>query len=104
MNEFSITLDLATWAFLGGTIVPILVGLLTKLRAPSAVKGTVNLVLSAIAGLIATAQVTDGVLTKEAIVAVFLSLIASTATYHGVLKPVGVTGGVQKATAQVGIG
>lgn len=99
-----LTLDLATWAFIGGTVVPILVGLLTKLRAPSWLKGLVNLVLSAAAGLIATAQVSDGVLTKTAIVAAFLSLVASVGTYYGVLKPVGVTGAVQRATAQVGLG
>ncbi len=99
-----ITLDLATWAFLGGTIVPILVGLLTKLDASSAVKGLVNLVLSAIAGLIATAVVSDGVLTKEAVVAGFMALVASVGTYYGVLKPIGVTGSVQRATANVGIG
>lgn len=104
MDEFTITLDLAMWAFLGGTVVPILVGLVTKLSAPSSVKGLVNLVLSMIAGLIATAIATDGVLSQTAVVAAFMALIASVATYYGVLKPVGVTGGVQRATAQVGIG
>lgn len=99
-----ITLDLATWAFLGGTIVPILVGLVTKLHASSAVKGLVNLVLSAIAGLVATAIATDGVLTKTAVVAGFMALVASVGTYYGVLKPVGVTGAVQRSTANVGIG
>jgi hypothetical protein len=49
INEPIITLDLTTWAFLGGTIVPILVGLLTKLNAPSALRGLVNLILSAVA-------------------------------------------------------
>lgn len=99
-----LTLDLATWAFLGGTIVPILVGLVTKLHASSAVKGLVNLVLSAVAGLIATAIATDGVLTKAAVVAGFMALIASVGTYYGVLKPAGITGAVQRATANKGIG
>lgn len=99
-----ITLDLTTWAFLGGTVVPILVGLLTKLNAPSSLRGFVNLVLSAVAGLIATAIAQDGVLTQAAVVAGFMALVASVGTYYGVLKPMGVTGAVQQATADFGLG
>ena len=100
----TITLDLAVWSALGGTVVPILVGLVTKLNASSAVKGVVNLVLSTIAGLIATAIAGDGVLTQAAVVAAFLALMTSVATYYGVLKPVGVTGAVQESTAGFGLG
>jgi len=99
-----ITLDLTTWAFLGGTIVPILVGLLTKLNAPPALRGLVNLILSAVAGLIAVAVTQDGVLDKASIVAGFMALVASVGTYYGVLKPLGVTGAVQRATADFGLG
>ena len=104
LEESLITLDLATWAFIGGTIVPILVGILTKCRASSAVKGLVNLVLSAIAGIIATAIATGGALNEATVVAAFMALIASVATYFGVLKPTGVTGAVQGSTANFGIG
>src|SRR5688572_20598191 len=99
-----ITLDLTTWAFLGGTIVPILVGLLTKLNAPPALRGLVNLILSAVAGLVAVAVTQDGVLDKASVVAGFMALVASVGTYYGVLKPMGVTGAVQRATANFGLG
>lgn len=99
-----ITLDLTTWAFLGGTIVPILVGLLTKLHASPAVRGLLNLVLSAVTGLIAVAVTQDGVLDKASIVAGFMALVASVGTYYGVLKPIGVTGAIQRATADFGLG
>lgn len=100
----TITLDLATWSFLAGTVVPILVALTTKLNASSAIKGAINLVLSAVAGLIATAIAGGGVLTQQAVVAGFLALLASVASYYGGWKPVGVTGAVATATAQVGLG
>lgn len=99
-----ITLDLATWAFLGGTIVPILVGILTKIDAHPGLKGGINVLLSAVAGLIATAITQDGVLTQEAIVAGFMAFVASIATYYGFLKPSGVSGSVQSSTAKVGVG
>ena len=98
------TLDLATWAFLGGTIVPILVGILTKIDAHPGIKGFLNVVLSAVAGLIATAIAQDGVLTQAAVVAGFMSFVASIGTYYGWLKPAGITGAVQRSTAEVGIG
>lgn len=107
MNDFAITLDLATWAFLGGTIVPILVGLLTKSSAHPGLKGFLNVVLSAVAGLIATAQVQDGVLTKAAIVAGFMAFVASIGSHYGWLRPAGITGSsgvVQRSTANIGIG
>lgn len=104
MHLESITLDLATWAFLGGTIVPILVGLLTKARAHPGLKGFLNLVLSGVAGMIATAQVTDGVLSKASIVAGAMAFVASIGTYYGLLKPAGITGAIQAKSAEVGIG
>lgn len=99
-----VSLDLVTWAMLGGVLVPILVGIVSKCAAPASLKSVLNLVLSGIAGLVATAQATDGVLSKEAIVAWLLALTASIATYYGVYKPTGVSGSVQEATAGFGLG
>ncbi len=99
-----VTLDLATWALIGGTLVPLIVGLVTKLRASSAVKGLANLVLSAVAGVIAAAIAGGGILTKQSVVAGFLSLVGSVGAYYGVLKPTGVTGAIQVATADIGLG
>ena len=99
-----ITLDLATWAFLGGTVVPILVGILTKLHLSSGLKGLVNVVLSAVVGLIASEATTDGVLTQDALVGFFMALAVSIATYYGVYRPNGVTGAIQFATRNFGIG
>ena len=107
MTDFEIILDLTTWAFLGGTVVPMLVGLLAKQRLHGGLKGFLNLVLSAVAGLIATAQVQDGVLTKTAIVAGGMAFVWSIGIHYGLLKPNNVTGSdgfIQRKTANVGIG
>lgn len=106
-NGFEIILDLSTWAVIGGTFVPILVGVLTKVNLHGGVKAVVNLVLSCIVGLIATAQTTDGVLSQEAIFAAGLALVTSMAMHFGVWKPMEVTGSsgvVQRATARFGLG
>lgn len=105
--EKVLELDLATWAFIGGIAVPIVVGVLTKVHLHPGVKGLVNLVLSAVVGLIATAQATDGVLSQEAVVATGIALLTSVAMHFGIWRPMQVTGSsgvVQEATRNFGIG
>lgn len=106
-NDFKIILDLATWAFIGGTLVPIVVGVLTKIHLHPGVKAVINLILATVVGLIGTAQVTDGVLSKEAIFTAGIALVTSMATHFGVWKPMEITGSsgiVQQATANFGLG
>lgn len=106
-TDFKIVLDLATWGLLGGTAVPILVGVLTKINLHPGAKAVVNLLVATLVGLIGTAQVTDGVLSKEAIFTAGLALITSMATHFGVWKPMQITGStgfVQTATADFGLG
>lgn len=89
-----LTMSLATWAVLQGTVIPILVGILTKVNAPDPIKVLINLLLNALGGLVAVVVVSDGVatLSLNAIVAAGLGFVASIASHYGFWKPLGVTG------------
>lgn len=106
-TSFKIVLDLSTWAMIGGTLVPIVVGLITKANLHGGVKAVINLVLVAVVGLIGTAQVTDGVLTQETLFTAGIALVTSMAMHFGVWKPMAITGAdglVQQTTKRFGIG
>jgi len=88
---------------ISGVIVPILVALLTKMRAPSSVKAVVNAFLSAVAGALATVIPGDWQW-KPFAVAALSTWAVSVATYFGLWKPTGVSATVQQATTNVGLG
>lgn len=90
-------------AMVSGTIIPLLVGVLTKLRAPSSVKAVCNAFLSAIAGALAMFSADEFRWTPFA-VAAFSSWVVSVSTYYGLWKPTGTSASVQQATADVGVG
>lgn len=98
------TVDLALLTFLLAVAVPILVGALTKLDLSGGVKGFINLVLSAVAGAIATAIDGGGVFTETALLAAGEALIVSVAVYYGLLKPSETYQAFLRRTAQFGIG
>lgn len=79
----------ATWAIIMGTVVPVVVGIITKLAAPSWLKGFINLVLSAVAGLIATATQADGsaLFTQSTLVNAAVAFVTATAMYYSIWKP-----------------
>ncbi len=92
-----VTVDVATVGVVLGTVIPILVALVTKRVASPGTKAVVNLLLSAIAGalsvLVAEAQGTVVELEASAFVAsVALTWVTSVATHYGLLKPTGITG------------
>jgi hypothetical protein len=72
-----------------GTILPVLVGLVTKLDASSKLKGGILLVLNAIQGLIIASQVSGGgaSFTVEALVLFIAGLAVSLMSYYGFYKP-----------------
>lgn len=89
-----LTMSLVSWSVIQGTVLPIVVGILTKVSAPDPIKVLINLLLNAAGGLVAVVVVSDGVatLSLNAIVAAGLGFVSSIATHYGFWKPLGVTG------------
>lgn len=95
--------DMTLYALFTGIIVPLLVGLLTKVNASSGVKAFVNLTLTAIGTALATLQGTDW---SWKIFAVNFGVgwATSIATYYGFYKPTGTSDKVADFTPDFGIG
>lgn len=90
-------------AMISGVLIPLLVALLTKLKAPSSTKAIVNALLSAIAGALAT--VIPGEFSWSVFAIAALSAWAvSVSSHYGLWKPTGTSTAVQGATADVGVG
>lgn len=90
--------------FLVGVAIPLLVGLVTKARASSAVKGVANTLLSVIAGAL-TVMIDHGAHFDAHLgIAAFFVFLASTTSYKTLWKPTGVAAAIQAATANVGVG
>jgi hypothetical protein len=101
-----VTADDATLiATLAGVLIPLLVGLLTKLEAAAGVKATLNAGLCGLSGVLATI-VPEGMdwNWRTFLVKWATAWVVSIATYAGLLKPTGVAPAVQRSTAGVGIG
>lgn len=100
-----ITIDAALLAFLIGSVMPLLVSLVTKLDASSGVKGVLNLVLSIAGGVLAAFQASSGSLTvMEIAAAAIVVYLGSGATYSHLWKPTGTTAKIANATPRVGVG
>lgn len=95
--------DISLLATLAGVIVPLLVGLVTKLDAPGGLKAFLNAGLSAAGGLVAT--VVPGAFQWHPFLAAWATTwVVSIATHYGLWKPTGISEAVQSSTAGVGIG
>ena len=100
-----IEVDIATLALLSGAVIPLLVGVVTKLTAPSSVKAIINLVLSAGAGGVSYLVNNSGAgRWQEVVTAALLAYMSSGVTFHNLWKPTGAAPAVQEATASVGVG
>lgn len=98
-------LDSQTLAVLTGVLIPILVGIVTKLDASSGLKAVLNAFLSAVAGALSTVVANSGQLVwREFVTGVAITWVVSVATYYGLYKPSGVAGTVAATTAGFGIG
>lgn len=101
----TVQLDVTTLNMLAGVVIPLLVGLVTKISASSAVKAMTNAVLSAIGGGIAIALEAHGAVNlKTWIMSIGVTFITSAATYYGFWKPTTVAPTIQEKTRNVGIG
>ena len=95
--------DLTLFAILSGVVIPLLVGLITKLQASSGIKAILNFGLSAITAAVALESEAN-FNWKTFAVNFALTWVVSIATYYGLWKPTGVSGTVQEETANFGIG
>ena len=92
-------------ALLSGSIIPLLVGLVSKLNASSALKAVLNALLTAIAGAVVTATQAGGAIVWQLyLINIGLAWLSSCATYFGLWKPTGVSAAIQRRTAHVGLG
>lgn len=98
-------LDVQTLNLVSGTVIPLLVGLVTKKVAAQGLKAVLNAALSAIAGALSVAIAANGHILLGAVVTSMLTtFIASTAVYYGVWKPTGVAGTVADVAPHFGLG
>lgn len=101
MNEY---LDITQWSLLLGALMPLLVGVVTKLRAPAGVKASTLLVLNAINGVLTDWFATpSGFDIKGALVNALAGLVVSVGTYFGFYRYT-VSPALNRATAAIGIG
>lgn len=104
VQEHKTLLDAQTIAMVTGLAIPLLVGLLSKINASSGLKGVLNAVLSATAGVLATVTQVDSANLRDFVIAMGSTWIVSVASYYGLWKPTGVAGTVIQATARFGVG
>lgn len=101
------TVDLAPWivVLLGGTLIPLITGLLTKQAAHPGLKATVSIALSAALAAVAPVFATGSFQVRETL-ALFVGTFATQVlTYYGLWKPIGNgTSPTQAATPEVGLG
>lgn len=104
-----VTVPQMTWQLLTGVLAPIVVGLVTKAAASTPLKVVVNLVVAAVAGVIGTVTIIDGVavLSTATVGNALTTLVVSIAMHYGLWKPLGVTGSeptMGVLAPQVGLG
>jgi hypothetical protein len=104
--ESTITIDPFAVSILVGTVLPIVVGLVTKLGASSGLKAVLLLLLSAVQGLIVSSTMGDGaaVFSTETLLIAGLGWVSAVASYYGLLTPTGISPAVNNKTARFGLG
>lgn len=97
-------LDVSTLNLIAGLVIPLLVALVSKRVASSGVKGLLNALLSAIAGIIVVGIDNNGAFEANAVLnAGIATFVTSISAYYGIWKPTGVAQGVRNATADFGV-
>lgn len=100
-----VTVNPAALSYAAGFIVPVLVAILAKEKAPAALKAILNAVLVCVAGLIAVAIKQQGHLDLYGwAVAIAEAAVASWASYYGFWRATGIAPSLHRATAKFGIG
>jgi hypothetical protein len=92
-------------ALVVGTVLPLVVGLITKLEAPSWLKALVLAFLAGVAGYLTNvASVTGQVEFWPVVGAGLLAAVAAWGSYQSLWKPTKVAPKVQESTPRFGIG
>jgi hypothetical protein len=95
--------DLTLITIVSGTLIPILVALVSKLNASPGLKAILNFGFSAIVAAIALEN--EASFNWRSFTINFaLTYLVSIATYYGLFKPTGVTQTVAEKTKDIGIG
>lgn len=93
-------------SILVGIVLPLVTGVVTKLRADSAVKAVANALLVVVTAALTT-LVTEpeaGIPLYDFLYSLFFAGVASGASYAHLWKPTGIAEQVQRATARFGLG
>lgn len=100
-----LTLDAQIVLFITGTLLPLLVGVVTKMSSPSWAKAWLHAILSLVSGIVIVATKVDGtaVISKQTVITAVLVWITGMAAYHGFLKPTWIAPTVQRKTAEFGV-
>lgn len=103
--EHALQVDVAVLTFLVGTVVPLVTGLVTKLRSSSRLKAMTNLVLSVLGGVGAWLINAEGKTTVGGLAsAIVTTYLASGVSYQNLWKPTGAAQAVQEVAPESGIG
>lgn len=98
-----ITVDPTVLQLVAATLLPLVVGVMTKTEANPGVKAVVLAAVSAVAAVVGAALEANGLVTAEVVQDAFVNFVVAVATYYGVWKPTNVAQTVQDRTAKVGI-
>lgn len=96
--------DIGILTILGGTLLPLVVGIVTKEVAHRGLKAALLALLSGAVGAIDVIISEGGVFSKETIVAAGITWVTAVSTYYGFLKPTEISHTVNTATSGFGVG
>lgn len=95
--------DMTLLALLTGVLVPLLVGLLTKVNASSGVKAFFNLGLTALGAALATSNQV-GFSWKPFAINFGVAWAVSVGSYYGFYKPTGTADKIANIAPEIGVG
>lgn len=97
--------NVVTATFVLGSLIPLVVGLITKQWASSWVKAAANVLLSVAGGILAVVVQTKGSISiAELVNGVFITLTTGNILHVAVYKPLGLSEAVQNVAPALGIG
>lgn len=78
----------AGWLMLiSSFVIPLIVGLTTKLQASKGLKGVLTLVLAAVAGVLQTAVASGGIVEQQTLINGLMTFGGALLVYYGLLGP-----------------
>src|SRR5258708_35209379 len=95
----TIHLDGQVLSLASGVLLPLVVGLLTRVPASRRLQSLLNALLSAVAGAVTTAiQAKGNIVPQTYLLNIGIAWVSSIATYYGLWEPTGVAGAVKAKT------